>query len=99
MSSYLFLVPVSLALSVLGLLAFLWSLRRDQYDDLDGAAERVLFDEDRPIVDQQVSRKGARDGVGVGASQVSRPTDRSSAMSDTPVDEATSGSRRSAHGA
>jgi len=52
-SSYLFLIPVSLALSLLGLFAFLWSLRHDQYDDLDGAAERMLFSEDRPIVDDQ----------------------------------------------
>lgn len=53
MSSYLFLIPVSLALSLLGLFAFLWSLRHDQYDDLDGAAERMLFADDRPIVDDQ----------------------------------------------
>ncbi|MFC6637750.1 cbb3-type cytochrome oxidase assembly protein CcoS [Sulfitobacter sp. JBTF-M27] len=40
------LIPVSLALGGLGLLAFLWSLRSDQYDDLDGAAWRVLLDDD-----------------------------------------------------
>ncbi|MCJ8143299.1 cbb3-type cytochrome oxidase assembly protein CcoS [Ancylobacter sp. A5.8] len=32
----------------IGLAAFLWSLRDGQYDDVDGAAERVLFHEDRP---------------------------------------------------
>ena len=31
------------------LAAFLWSLRNGQYEDLDGAAERILFDEDRPL--------------------------------------------------
>lgn len=40
------LIPVSLTLGGLGLLAFLWSLRADQYDDLDGAAWRVLLDDD-----------------------------------------------------
>ena len=40
------LIPVSLGLGGLGLLAFLWSLRADQYEDLDGAAWRVLLDDD-----------------------------------------------------
>ena len=43
------LIPVSLALGGLGLAAFLWSLRNDQYDDLEGDQSRVLFDEkERP---------------------------------------------------
>ncbi|MDY6962911.1 MAG: cbb3-type cytochrome oxidase assembly protein CcoS, partial [Pseudomonadota bacterium] len=29
-----------------GLVAFLWSLNNGQYDDLDGAAERILTDDD-----------------------------------------------------
>lgn len=49
MNDVLFLVPLSLALGVIGLLAFIWCLRSSQYDDLDGAAERILFDEDRPL--------------------------------------------------
>jgi cbb3-type cytochrome oxidase maturation protein len=42
----LVLVPVALALGFAGLVAFVWSLRAGQYDDLDGAASRVLFDDD-----------------------------------------------------
>jgi cbb3-type cytochrome oxidase maturation protein len=38
-------------LSLLGLAAFAWSLRSGQYDDLDGAAERILHGEDRPNAD------------------------------------------------
>lgn len=50
MSEFLYLVPIALALGLAGLGAFMWSLRSGQYDDLDGAAERILFDEnDRPI--------------------------------------------------
>lgn len=50
MSSYLFLIPVSLALGALAVAWFLWSLRTGQYDDLDGAAERVLLtDDDTPL--------------------------------------------------
>jgi cbb3-type cytochrome oxidase maturation protein len=39
------LLGVSLALGAIGLAAFLWSLRTGQYDDLEGAANRVLFEE------------------------------------------------------
>ena len=46
MNILLMLVPVALALGFAGLVAFVWSLRAGQYDDLDGAASRVLFDDD-----------------------------------------------------
>jgi len=49
MSDFFYLIPVALALGVAGLAAFLWSLRNGQYDDLDGAAERILFDDDVPL--------------------------------------------------
>lgn len=48
MTILLFLIPAALALGALGLAAFLWSLRSGQFDDLDGAANRILVDEDRP---------------------------------------------------
>ncbi len=40
------LIPVALALGLLGLLGFLWALKTGQFDDLDGAAHRILFDDD-----------------------------------------------------
>jgi cbb3-type cytochrome oxidase maturation protein len=46
MSVLIYLVPIALALGALGLAAYLWALRSGQFDDLDGAAERILFDED-----------------------------------------------------
>jgi cbb3-type cytochrome oxidase maturation protein len=46
MSVLVYLVPIALALGGLGLAAFLWALRSGQFDDLDGAAERILFDDD-----------------------------------------------------
>jgi cbb3-type cytochrome oxidase maturation protein len=48
MSMLLYLIPAALALGLMGLGAFLWSLRSGQYDDLDGAANRILFDDDTP---------------------------------------------------
>ncbi|MCC2662689.1 MAG: cytochrome oxidase maturation protein cbb3-type [Geminicoccaceae bacterium] len=46
MSVLVYLIPIALALGGLGLMAFLWALRSGQFDDLDGAAERILFDDD-----------------------------------------------------
>jgi cbb3-type cytochrome oxidase maturation protein len=42
----LYLLVVSLATAACGLGFFLWSLRSGQYDDLDGAANRILFDDE-----------------------------------------------------
>ena len=46
MSGLLYLIPAALLLGLLGLAGFLWALRRGQFDDLDGAAHRILFDEE-----------------------------------------------------
>ncbi|MFN4230884.1 cbb3-type cytochrome oxidase assembly protein CcoS [Parvibaculum sp.] len=46
MNILVLLVPAALLLGLLGLVAFLWSLKAGQYDDLEGAAERILFDEE-----------------------------------------------------
>jgi cbb3-type cytochrome oxidase maturation protein len=48
MSGLLLLIPVALALGLGGLIAFLWALRSGQFDDLDGTAARILFD-DEPL--------------------------------------------------
>jgi cbb3-type cytochrome oxidase maturation protein len=48
MSVIVYLIPIALGLGLIALAAFFWSLRDGQYDDLDGAAERILFDDDRP---------------------------------------------------
>lgn len=45
MDTLIYLAPLALVLGGLGLLAFLWSLRSGQYEDLDGAASRILFDD------------------------------------------------------
>ncbi len=45
MSALIYLIPVALALGLGGLAACLWAARTGQFDDLDGAASRILFDE------------------------------------------------------
>jgi cbb3-type cytochrome oxidase maturation protein len=46
MNVLVFLVPMALLLGLTALFGFLWSLRRGQYDDIEGAALRVLDDSD-----------------------------------------------------
>ena len=46
MTVLLYLIPIALALGLVGLAAFLWALRSGQFDDLDGTANRILFDDD-----------------------------------------------------
>lgn len=45
MNLLIVLIPVALGLGALGLGAFIWSLKSGQYDDLEGAAERILSDD------------------------------------------------------
>jgi len=42
----LYLLAISLAMGALGLVLFLWTLHSGQYDDLEGAATRVLFEDE-----------------------------------------------------
>ena len=59
MISLSYLIPISLLLGATGLAAFLWSLKSGQYEDLDGAAERILFDDDSPVRRDDDSRNKA----------------------------------------
>ncbi|TCV72076.1 cbb3-type cytochrome oxidase maturation protein [Neorhizobium sp. R1-B] len=47
MNMLIFLIPIALFLGGLGLFAFLWSLKSGQYEDLDGAAWRILEEDSR----------------------------------------------------
>jgi cbb3-type cytochrome oxidase maturation protein len=55
MNVLVILVPLALLLGLAALFAFLWSLKNGQYDDLDGAAHRVLDDSD--VGDDSRSRR------------------------------------------
>ena len=55
--SYLFLIPVSIALGLAGLGAFFWTMRHKQYDDLDGAVARILTSTDQPLPPPEPTRK------------------------------------------
>ena len=46
MNVLVYIIPIALALGLTGLLGFLWALRSGQYSDVEGAALRVLSDDD-----------------------------------------------------
>lgn len=58
MTILLYLIPVALLLGLAGLGAFLWALKSGQFDDLDGAAHRILFDDDKPLPPPGKSHRG-----------------------------------------
>lgn len=49
MTALAWLLPSALLLGLLGLCAFLWALKSGQYEDLDGAAYRILEDDEQPL--------------------------------------------------
>lgn len=50
MEIVLILVPVTLVLVALGILLFSWAVKNGQYDDLDGPAHRILYDDDKDMI-------------------------------------------------
>ncbi len=49
------LLPGMLLLGIVGVVIFFWAVRSGQYDDLDGAAHRILMDDDndKPEVENE----------------------------------------------
>jgi cbb3-type cytochrome oxidase maturation protein len=46
MDALILLVPVALGMGLMGLAAFFWCLKSGQFDDPEGAAERILLDDE-----------------------------------------------------
>lgn len=46
MSGLVVLIPIAICLGLLALAAFMWALRSGQYEDLEGASQRILDDDD-----------------------------------------------------
>lgn len=46
MTGLAILIPIALGMGLLGLAAFFWSMKDGQYDDMEGAANRILIDEE-----------------------------------------------------
>lgn len=56
MTAILFLIPIALFLGGLALAGFLWTLKSGQYEDLDGAAQRILLEDDDESAETTPSR-------------------------------------------
>lgn len=63
MMDFFYLIPIALALGVVGLGAFMWSLRSGQYEDLDGAAARILLEDEALPPEKPVSEGGGEAGA------------------------------------
>ncbi|MEO0032635.1 MAG: cbb3-type cytochrome oxidase assembly protein CcoS [Pseudomonadota bacterium] len=46
MTSLAFLLPIALGMGLTGLAAFFWALKKGQFSDLDGAAARILIEDE-----------------------------------------------------
>lgn len=46
MSGLTYLIPIALGMGLIGLAAFFWAMRTGQYDDMEGAASRILIDDE-----------------------------------------------------
>ena len=58
------LVILSLALGLAAWLAFVWSVKSGQYDDLEGPGYRVLMDDDRPDSTETTEQRTAPENGG-----------------------------------
>ncbi|MEJ2123776.1 MAG: cbb3-type cytochrome oxidase assembly protein CcoS [Alphaproteobacteria bacterium] len=73
MNSLAWLIPMALMLSLFGLVMFIWAMRSGQFDDLEGAAYRILEDDpeetgmpskDAPNADKEKTEtKGTAEGM------------------------------------
>ncbi|WP_372964601.1 cbb3-type cytochrome oxidase assembly protein CcoS [Marinobacter sp.] len=62
MQIVMFLVPLMLILVALGLLLFSWAVKNGQYDDMDGPAHRILYDDDKDMIptESRIDKSEAR---------------------------------------
>jgi len=57
MSVLLYLIPLALVLGLAGLAGFIWTVKSGQYEDMEGTARRILFDDDDEKAPQDEKNK------------------------------------------
>lgn len=60
MQIVMILVPVMLVLVALGIVLFSWAVKNGQYDDLDGPAHRILYDDDKDMIPDDAKQASER---------------------------------------
>lgn len=63
MKIVLILIPVTLILVALGIFLFSWAVKNGQYDDLEGPAHRILYDDDEDMIPDDARLTTKRDSV------------------------------------
>ncbi|WP_456490256.1 cbb3-type cytochrome oxidase assembly protein CcoS [Marinobacter nauticus] len=77
MQIVMILVPLMLILVALGLLLFSWAVKNGQYDDMDGPAHRILYDDDKDMIPREARRTEPKpDGEKDEADQTDTDTDK-----------------------
>lgn len=59
MDIILMLIPAALLISAVTIVVFYWSVKSDQYEDMDGEAHRILMDDDDELIPSNARRKKA----------------------------------------
>lgn len=73
MQIVMFLVPVMLVLVTVGIVLFSWAVKNGQYDDLEGPAHRILYDDDKDMIPDDA--------------RTDKPERKAAEASDTDTDE------------
>ncbi len=58
------LIPLSIILIGIAIRVFIWAVKNDQFEDLDGPAHRILYDDDDDMIPPEARRPGTRDTDG-----------------------------------
>jgi cbb3-type cytochrome oxidase maturation protein len=61
METIFLLIPLALVLVVAIVWFFLWAVRTDQFDDLEGPAHRILMDDDEPMIKRDDKEEQSKD--------------------------------------
>ena len=55
------LIPLALVLVVVIVWVFMWAVRSEQFDDLEGPAHRILMDDDEPMIPRKETEQEPED--------------------------------------
>lgn len=61
MSMVFVLIPIAMILAGVGIWAFFWCINSGQFDDLEGAAHSILYDDDEDMIPKNLSGKDKSD--------------------------------------
>lgn len=84
MQIVMFLVPVMLILVTLGIVLFSWAVKNGQYDDLEGPAHRILYDDDKDMIPDDARTDKPTDKTDKAADETAGTDSNTGPEEDTP---------------